>query len=68
MAENVGIRDGHVRTAFGVVALFVTGILVAYAQAAPWSLVIMGLALVLLLSGTLRSCPLYSLFGYSTCQ
>jgi hypothetical protein len=68
VAENVGIRDGQARTTLGVVALFVTGFLVAYAQASPWSLVLMGLALVLLASGTLRSCPLYGLFGYSTCK
>lgn len=68
MAENVGIRDGQIRTALGVFALFGTGILVAVVHAAPWSLVALLAAIVLLMSGTLRFCPLYSLAGIRTCK
>lgn len=67
MAENVGIRDGQIRTALAVVALFGTGILVAVVHAAPWSLVALLAALVLLMSGTLRFCPFYLLFGIRAC-
>lgn len=68
MPENVGARDGFVRTALGVVALGGTAVLVAVEQASPLSLVAMGAALVLLVSGTMRYCPLYGLFGINTCR
>ncbi|MEK6975108.1 MAG: YgaP-like transmembrane domain [Candidatus Thermoplasmatota archaeon] len=68
LAENVAIRESHVRIALGVLAMFGTGILVAYTQAAWWAIAALLAAIVLLVSGTLRVCPLYSLFGFSTSQ
>lgn len=65
MAENVGVREGQVRTALGVPGMFLTAIWVAQTHGqAWWAFVALALAITVFLSGTLRYCPLYGLFGH----
>lgn len=66
MGENVGERDGHARIALGVAAMFGAAILVVTAHASWWSIAALGLAVVLLASGALRWCPVYSAMGFSS--
>ncbi len=59
MKANVGTIDRSIRIIAGVVliTLALTGIF------SPWGWI----GLVPLLTGIFRFCPLYPLFGYSTC-
>lgn len=67
MAENVGVREGQVRTAMGVPGLFGASLWVATTHGGSWlAFAALGLAIAVFLTGTLRYCPLYGLFGHGT--
>ncbi len=61
MKQNVGSIDRFVRVALGIVLLSL--MLVLEGNARWWGLV----GLVPLLTGLFGTCPLYSIFGLSTC-
>ena len=61
MKKNIGSIDQFTRVAVGVVLLAL--VLVLEGTARWWGLV----GLVPLLTGLLGRCPLYSVFGISTC-
>ncbi len=61
MKQNVGSIDRFVRVALGIVLLAL--MLVLEGNARWWGLV----GLVPLLTGIFGTCPLYSIFGLSTC-
>lgn len=64
MASNLGVREGHVRTAIGVPGMFAASLWVAKTHAtAPLALAGLVLAIGVFLSGTLQYCPVYGLFG-----
>lgn len=65
MVENLGVREGHVRTALGVPGLFAASLWVAGTHGlSPLAFVGLGVAVTVFLSGTLRYCPMYGLFGH----
>ena len=61
---NVGTQDKFIRTliAVGLALLSYFNVLTG-----TWGLVALGVAVVLLLTGTFRFCPLYRLLGIRTC-
>ena len=61
MKQNVGSIDRFARIAIGIALLALT--LVLEGNARWWGLV----GLVPLLTGIVGSCPLYSIFGLSSC-
>ena len=64
---NVGVAEGHARTALGVVSLFASSVVVARTHGLSWpAWAAMGLALMLLMTGSVRSCPVYRVLGLST--
>ena len=64
MKTNVGNIDKMLRIAMAIVfaVLYFTG-----AVPGPWNIVLLVLGGVFLLTGLVGTCPLYSLFGISTC-
>jgi len=61
MKQNIGSIDRFARVAIGLMLLALT--LVLEGNARWWGLV----GLVPLVTGLVGSCPLYSMFGLSTC-
>lgn len=69
MHTNVGTPDRLVRIVLGITLLvlpFIPGLAVFANPLAFWAALIAGL--VLLVTGLVRFCPLYTLFGLSTCK
>jgi len=64
MLDNVGTVDRTLRMVFGV-ALFFIGFLGADSIL---SYVLMGAGVVLIVTGLTSSCPIYKIFGASTCE
>jgi len=64
MKINMGIPDRAVRVlaAIAIAVLFFTGTI-----SGTWGYVLLGVGFIFLLTGIAGSCPLYSLFGFSTC-
>ena len=60
MKVNVGNIDRVLRISSGVVIVTLT----ALGMVSPWG----WLAIVLIVSGVLRNCTLYSLLGVNTCK
>jgi hypothetical protein len=61
MTQNIGTADRAVRIVIGIVMLLAAGVIEHQAR---WFGLI---GLVPLLTGIFGNCPLYSLFGISTC-
>lgn len=66
MNHNLGTTDRAVRTFVVAPVLVVVGVLVGPAAALSW--VAYALAGVMVATSAVRWCPLYSLFGVSTCR
>ena len=69
MHTNVGSLDRLVRIVFGLALLvlpFIPGITVFTSPLAFWAALVIGLVLVV--TAVVRFCPLYSLFGLTTCK
>lgn len=67
MTRNIGTADRAVRLVAGVV-LILLPLLTGFAAASPWlwwAALVVGA--VMLATAALRSCPLYTLVGLSTC-
>lgn len=67
MTRNIGTTDRAVRLVAGVV-LILLPLLTGFAAASPWlwwAALVVGA--VMLATAALRSCPLYTLVGLSTC-
>jgi hypothetical protein len=64
LTPNVGTRDKFIRTliAVGLALLSYFNVLTG-----AWGMAALGVAVVLLLTGTFRFCPLYRLLGVRTC-
>ena len=64
LKPNVGTQDKFIRTLAAVLLALLSyfGILEG-----TWGMVALGIAVVLLLTGTFRFCPLYRLLGIRTC-
>ena len=65
MKHNLGSTDRAIRAFVAAPALVVVGVLVGPAAALSW--LAYGLAGVLLATSAAGWCPLYTLFGVSTC-
>ncbi|GAB4379485.1 MAG: hypothetical protein Kow0075_10110 [Salibacteraceae bacterium] len=65
MKKNMGITDRVIRTllAIAFAVLYFTGII-----SGTLGIVLMVLAIVFLLTSFVSFCPLYTLFGISTCR
>lgn len=64
MNVNVGPTDRVIRLTVAT-ALFMLGFLGPWGQIVSWILVALGV--VMLLVGITQKCPIYSVFGISTC-
>lgn len=64
MNMNVGPTDRVIRLTVAT-ALFMLGFFGPWGQVVSWILVALGV--VMLLVGITRICPIYSIFGVSTC-
>lgn len=67
MTRNIGAADRMIRLVAGIV-LILLPLLTRFAAATPWlwwAALIVGVAM--LGAAALRSCPLYTLLGVSTC-
>jgi hypothetical protein len=65
MKKNMHTLDRVIRVVLAIIfsALYFTGTLTG-----PVGIVLLVLGVVFLLTSLVGSCPLYSLFGFSTCQ
>ncbi len=63
MKKNVGYQDRIVRGMFAVGAI-VGSYVVGFTTA--WGIVLLVVAAVMVITGTVARCPIYSLFGLST--
>lgn len=63
MKKNMGILDTKIRIAFAVVIaiLYFTGTISGF-----YGIVILAAAVLLVLTGLVRFCPLYALFDFNT--
>lgn len=70
MEQNVGSSDKLLRTAFGAIAGIVSLAILANSISAPAILSpVLGLvALIMLVTGTMGTCPIYSLLGVDSCS
>jgi hypothetical protein len=62
-AKNVGATDRDFRLVVGAVLMY----LAVFVIPGVWGFVVGGVALVMFVTAATGSCPLYSIFGYSTC-
>ena len=65
MKKNVGSIDKIVRIIIAIVAFYAayTGMV-----ASPWSYVLYGVGVIMLLTSLLGTCPLFTIFGIGTCK
>lgn len=63
MKANVGFLDMFIRLFLGVTAI---GMAIAGVFPAPWGYVVGGIGGVLALTGLIKFCPAYILFGINT--
>jgi ammonia channel protein AmtB len=70
MEQNVGSSDKLLRTAFGAIAGIVSLAILANFVSAPAALSpVLGLvAIIMLVTGTMGTCPIYSLLGVNSCS
>ena len=61
--KNVGMIDRVIRIIFGIVLLY---LFVANMVAAPWSYLVALIGLILLVTGVVGTCLLYSMIGMNT--
>jgi hypothetical protein len=61
--KNVGMIDRVIRILLGIILLY---IFVANMIAAPWSYLVALIGLILLVTGIVGTCPLYSMLGMNT--
>lgn len=61
--KNVGMIDRVVRIVLGIILLY---LFVVNMVAAPWSYLVALIGLILLVTGVVGSCPLYSMLGMNT--
>lgn len=60
MIVNIGGLDRIIRVVIGIILIALTALKVI----SPWG----WLGIILILTGTFRYCPAYSLFGLRTCK
>ncbi|MDD4651860.1 MAG: DUF2892 domain-containing protein [Methanothrix sp.] len=61
--KNVGKIDRAARIILGIIVLY---IFMANMVATPWSYLVLLIGLILLATGIVGSCPLYSILGMNT--
>lgn len=61
--KNVGTIDRVIRIILGIVLLY---LFVVNMVAAPWSYLVALIGLILLVTGIVGTCPLYSMLGMNT--
>ena len=61
--KNVGMIDRVIRILLGIILLY---LFVVNMVAAPWSYLVALIGLILLVTGIVGSCPLYSMLGMNT--
>jgi hypothetical protein len=61
--KNVGMVDRVVRIILGIILLY---FFLVNMVAAPWSYLVALIGLILLVTGIIGSCPLYSMIGMNT--
>ena len=61
--KNVGMIDRVIRIIFGIILMY---LLVGNMVAAPWSYLVALIGLILLVTGIVGTCPLYSILGMNT--
>jgi hypothetical protein len=63
MKKNLGKCDRTIRL---IIAVIIVGLLVAYRHTGIAAIVLVAIALIVLLTGTMGFCPLYAPFNLST--
>jgi hypothetical protein len=61
--KNVGMIDRVIRIILGIILLY---LFVVNMVAAPWSYLVALIGLILLVTGIVGTCPLYSMLGMNT--
>jgi len=61
--KNVGMIDRVIRIILGIILLY---LFVVNMVAAPWSYLVALIGLILLVTGIIGTCPLYSMLGMNT--
>ncbi len=61
--KNVGMVDRVIRIILGIILLY---LFLVNMVAAPWSYLVALIGLILLMTGIVGSCPLYSMLGMNT--
>jgi hypothetical protein len=61
--KNVGMIDRVIRIVLGILLLY---LFVVNMVVAPWSYLVALIGLILLVTGVIGSCPLYSVLGMNT--
>ncbi|MCL4281744.1 MAG: DUF2892 domain-containing protein [Flavobacteriales bacterium] len=65
MKQNLGNTDRLIRISAAVV---IAVLVYAEVVTGPWAMVLLAVAAVLVITGFIRFCPLYRLFGIYTCK
>jgi hypothetical protein len=65
MKLNMGNTDRLIRISAAVV---IAVVVYAGVVAGPWALALLAVAAVLVITGSIRFCPLYRLLGINTCK
>jgi hypothetical protein len=60
MTTNIGTIDRAARVILGIIIVTLT----ALGKISPWG----WLGVMLIITGTIKFCPAYSLFGFKTCK
>jgi hypothetical protein len=63
--KNVGMIDRVIRVILGIILL---NLFLVNMVAAPWSYLVALIGLILLMTGIVGSCPLYSMLGMNTLE
>ena len=61
--KNVGMIDRVIRIILGIILMY---LFVGNMVAAPWSYLVALIGLILLVTGIVGTCPLYSILGMNT--
>ncbi len=61
--KNVGMIDRVIRIILGIILLY---LFVVNMVAAPWSYLVALIGLIMLVTGVIGTCPLYSMLGMNT--
>jgi hypothetical protein len=61
--KNVGMIDRVIRIILGIILMY---LFVGNMVAAPWSYLVVLIGLILLVTGIVGTCPLYSVLGMNT--